>query len=378
MSYEIFISYSSVDRNLANAVCAKLEEAGRRCWIAPRDIPPGAEWGSSILDGIKACKMFLLLFSKSSDASPQVIREVERAVHHGLIVIPIRIEDYMPSGAMEYFLSAVHWLDALTTPFEIHLGKILANVTAIFDGLQTPHKELARRVQTRPQQKPAPFATGNYLSTGRVQGPDDDDNALRLEDARFNAAPFLLLRSQNQSAWMELLKGEIDTYLLRDGDESIFADGTVEVSTMVVTATTYKFNSSLDIRRKEIEKLFGANARHGSFEDVVYACTLLGSPRFIDFLELRAVRNPEIAAYDGIEYWNQGPFVTYNGATSEGTRAYFISVHDGVTLDDWRIIDTINSHDIDLGSWHNNRPLLVKFSWDFSFASDNKKLRIID
>ena len=35
----------------------------------------------------------VLVFSASANASPQVRREVERAVHKGVIVLPVRIED---------------------------------------------------------------------------------------------------------------------------------------------------------------------------------------------------------------------------------------------------------------------------------------------
>jgi len=43
----IFISHSSKDRPTADAICAHLESAGIKCWIAPRDIEPGAIAGLS-------------------------------------------------------------------------------------------------------------------------------------------------------------------------------------------------------------------------------------------------------------------------------------------------------------------------------------------
>lgn len=38
---EVFISYSSLNKNIADAVCARLESDGVRCWYAPRDITLG-------------------------------------------------------------------------------------------------------------------------------------------------------------------------------------------------------------------------------------------------------------------------------------------------------------------------------------------------
>ena len=45
-----FISYSSVNKNIADAIVADLEQHGIRCWYAPRDIRPGSPWMGSIVD----------------------------------------------------------------------------------------------------------------------------------------------------------------------------------------------------------------------------------------------------------------------------------------------------------------------------------------
>src|SRR5271167_4273292 len=114
----VFISYASQDKHAADAVCATPESKSIRCWIAPRDILPGTEWAQSIIDGIAGSSLMLLVFSEHANASPQVRKEVERAVHRGMPIIPLRIEDVLPSGSMEYFLSTPHWLDAMTPPLE--------------------------------------------------------------------------------------------------------------------------------------------------------------------------------------------------------------------------------------------------------------------
>jgi hypothetical protein len=121
MAHDIFISYSSKDKPIADATCAALEAKGLRCWIAPRDIVPGADWGESIIDGIGASKAFVLLLSANANLSPQIKREVERAVHAGLSIITMRIEDVQPSKSLQYFLSTPHWLDAMSPPLERHL-----------------------------------------------------------------------------------------------------------------------------------------------------------------------------------------------------------------------------------------------------------------
>jgi hypothetical protein len=73
----------------------------------------------------------VLVFSRNANESPQIRREVERAVSKGVIIVPFRIEDVLPTKSLEYFIGAVHWLDALTPPFEHHLKLLAANILRI-------------------------------------------------------------------------------------------------------------------------------------------------------------------------------------------------------------------------------------------------------
>jgi len=132
MAHDVFISYASSDKAVADAVCSQLESLHRiRCWIAPRDITPGASWAESIIDALDASKIMVLIFSSSANASMQIEREVERAVHKGINIIPLRIENTTPTKTLEYFISAPHWLDALSVPLEQHIGKLAVSVQAL-------------------------------------------------------------------------------------------------------------------------------------------------------------------------------------------------------------------------------------------------------
>lgn len=130
MAFDVFISYSSKDKACADAVCAALEAAGVRCWIAPRDICAGTEYAEGIIEGIDACRVMVLVFSSNADVSPQIHREVERAIDSRLSIFPFRIEDTMPTKAMEYYLSSIHWLDAYTPPLDSHFGQLVEQVKA--------------------------------------------------------------------------------------------------------------------------------------------------------------------------------------------------------------------------------------------------------
>src|SRR3954469_18180075 len=114
--YDAFISYSSKDAAEADAVRAALDSAGLRCWIAPRDIRPGEEWPAAIMRGIGSTRVMVLVFSAEANASPQIVREVERAVHRRMPVVPFKIDLTPPSGSFEYLVSVAHWLDASSRP----------------------------------------------------------------------------------------------------------------------------------------------------------------------------------------------------------------------------------------------------------------------
>ena len=117
-THDVFLSYSSKDKTWADSACAVLEQHRIRCWIAPRDITPGDEWGAGIIKGLNASRVMVLIFSDHANASSQVRKEVERAISKELPVLAFRIQNVAPKDAMEFNLSNIHWVDAFTPPVE--------------------------------------------------------------------------------------------------------------------------------------------------------------------------------------------------------------------------------------------------------------------
>jgi adenylate cyclase len=128
MPHDVFLSYSAGDKDTALAVLGGLEKQGIRCWIAPRDIPAGSEYGEQIVEAVKACRVFVVVFSAGANSSPHVRREVERAVSLDRTIVPFRIENVEPTGAMEYCLGGTHWLDAFTRPVEPHVASLVSTL----------------------------------------------------------------------------------------------------------------------------------------------------------------------------------------------------------------------------------------------------------
>ncbi len=108
----VFLSYASQDAVVAQRVCAALEGAGQRCWIAPRDVRAGEAYAAAIVQAINSCRMLVLLLSRSAIDSPHVLREVERASSKKRPVLAMRLDTSELPPELEYFLSANQWLDA--------------------------------------------------------------------------------------------------------------------------------------------------------------------------------------------------------------------------------------------------------------------------
>jgi hypothetical protein len=126
--YDAFISHSTKNADSATAICRGLEEAGLRCWIAPRDIPPGAAYDESIVEALGACRTMVLVLSAQSNTSDEVKKEVRNAVNDRIPVLPFRIEPVDFSPALRYHLSAAQWIDGSPTPRREDIERLAASI----------------------------------------------------------------------------------------------------------------------------------------------------------------------------------------------------------------------------------------------------------
>jgi formylglycine-generating enzyme required for sulfatase activity len=112
MDRSIFISYSSSDKAAADQICAALEGAGLGCWIAPRDIPPGADYPAAILEGVKQARAIVVIVTPAAVASPHILSEVGHAFSAKKPIVPFRLSAADLPPDFDYFLSMSQWLDA--------------------------------------------------------------------------------------------------------------------------------------------------------------------------------------------------------------------------------------------------------------------------
>lgn len=124
--YDLFMSYATGNKDIADYVVEKLESKGCKCFIAPRDISTGEEYAVEIVRGISNSTAVLLVFSTKSDKSHYVLREINSAVSRNKPIIPLRIEDFLPSEAMEFYLGPTQWLDAFPEILDVHLDTVIS------------------------------------------------------------------------------------------------------------------------------------------------------------------------------------------------------------------------------------------------------------
>jgi TolB-like protein len=111
LGHDVFVSYASQDEAVANSIVENLERHGCKCWIAPRDVKPGAQYADAIVRAINEAKALVLVLSAGALGSAHVAREVERAASKRKPIIPFRLDIAALSPEFEYFLSNAQWIE---------------------------------------------------------------------------------------------------------------------------------------------------------------------------------------------------------------------------------------------------------------------------
>ena len=155
-SATVFISYASQDAAIANAVVGALERAGLKCWIAPRDVVPGALYADEIIRAIDEATVLVLVLSQHAVTSAHVGKEIERASSKRRRIIAVRTDSAALPRAFEYFLSESQWIDVGAGGIESAAAKLAEAV----------HRYLAPGSATEPAAAPAAH-TLHYLAATR-------------------------------------------------------------------------------------------------------------------------------------------------------------------------------------------------------------------
>jgi TolB-like protein len=137
-SHDVFVSYASQDVAVANSIVENLEGKGLRCWIAPRDVKPGAQYADAIVRAITEAKAVVLVLSGNAVGSAHVAREVERAASKRKPIIPFRLDAAALNPEFEYFLSNSQWIDVAVVGMPAAVTKLAEAVGHVSGPGQVP------------------------------------------------------------------------------------------------------------------------------------------------------------------------------------------------------------------------------------------------
>jgi hypothetical protein len=128
MGYDAFISFSSKDGIAADKLRHGLELRGLSCWISSRDVAPGADFADSIVKALETSSVMVLVFSANANNSDEVKKELVLAGEYKMPVMPVRIENVLPSGAFRYQLTIRQYLD-LFEDWDTNLARLAEQVS---------------------------------------------------------------------------------------------------------------------------------------------------------------------------------------------------------------------------------------------------------
>ena len=126
----VFISYSSKDQHSAEAICNAIENRGFPCWISSRDIGPGQNFQSAIVQAIRGAKVMILVFSGNANNSEEIKKELVLAGQSRLVVIPVRVEDVAPGDAFAYEFATRQWIDVFQN-WEHAIERVTQQIQAV-------------------------------------------------------------------------------------------------------------------------------------------------------------------------------------------------------------------------------------------------------
>jgi len=123
--HQVFISYANEkgdnnnpgsDRQIAEMIRSELESENIRCWIDYRDIMPGEKWVNAMFNAVEQAKIMVLVFSGNANRSQWVEDEVTYALDENIRIIPFRVENVTPRGALRVLRVRSQWIDAQQPP----------------------------------------------------------------------------------------------------------------------------------------------------------------------------------------------------------------------------------------------------------------------
>ncbi len=113
MAFKVFISYSTKDLPKVNHIKNMLEHSSIEVFVAEYSLLPGQPLSEKIINAIKSCNLFILLWSSSARDSEWVPQEIGIAKSSVKTILPVVLE---PNLSLPGFISNLKYLNVYQNP----------------------------------------------------------------------------------------------------------------------------------------------------------------------------------------------------------------------------------------------------------------------
>ena len=134
MAHDVFISHAHKDKQIAQAICEKLESAQVKCWIAQRDMPVGGDWTEATRNAIGSSHVMVLLLSENANAAVHMEREMAHAFYTKRVIVPLRLTDTLPRRDFLFYLGNARSFDAFGPTAEQQLEAFSTAIQGMVQG----------------------------------------------------------------------------------------------------------------------------------------------------------------------------------------------------------------------------------------------------
>ncbi len=139
--WDVFISYSTKDKNLAFEILKKIEENEIDAWIAPRNVRPMFSYPKEIVYGIENSEILLLIFSSNSSGTDNVLNELEIAHRKRKKILNFKIDETEVEGDHLYYLARPQAIDAAHMEKDKAIELLVRSIKDVLAELEEENKE---------------------------------------------------------------------------------------------------------------------------------------------------------------------------------------------------------------------------------------------